>query len=223
MNLIERIHGHGHDTASDHSHPHKAPLWVRFYDPLVRFASLGRTERIHRGTTHLATLRPDESVLDIGCGTGDLLLDMEQVIGAKGTAVGLDVEPAMIAQAQRKADAVGSRATFRVASIEQIPYPEAAFDVVTSTAMMHHLTSAQVENGLRELYRVLRPNGRLLIVDINPARRSLISRLPGHRHLAPKDTVQEEMPARLQAAGFRHIQTGSHPVNALSYAIGAKS
>jgi hypothetical protein len=79
-----------------------------------------------------------------------------------------------------------------------------------------------VEKGLLELNRVLKPNGRLLIVDINTARRSLMSRLPGHRQLARQDRVQDEMPTLLRTAGFSRIQTGSHPFKALSYAIGAK-
>ncbi|MEZ4512020.1 MAG: methyltransferase domain-containing protein [Chloroflexota bacterium] len=221
MNLIERIHGHSHDAPGEQQHA--APFWVRFYDPIVRFATLGRINKIHRGTISLANLQPGESVLDIGCGTGDLILVMEPVIGEAGTAVGLDVESAMIAQAQQKADKAGSWATFEVATIEEIPYPDDTFDLVTSTAMIHHLTPAQVTKGLPEVYRVLKPNGRFLIVDINTARRSLISRLPGHRHLARQDRVQDEMPALLQTAGFSHIQTGSHPFKALSYAIGVKS
>ena len=222
MSLIERTQGHSHDQPGDHQHD-TAPFWVRFYDPIVRFASLGRIQKIHRGTISLANLRPGESVLDIGCGTGDLILAIEKGIGRQGTLVGLDVESVMIAQAKQKASKAGSQATFQVASIDEIPYPDAAFDLVTSTAMIHHLTPDQVEKGLLELNRVLKPNGRLLIVDINTARRSLISRLPGHRQLARQDRMQDEMPTLLRTAGFSRIKTGSHPFKALSYAIGAKS
>ena len=74
MNLFERIYS-SHQT--DHSHAHGAPFWVRFYDPIVQFVSLGKTRQMHQATLGLAKLQPDESLLDIGCGTGSLILEAE--------------------------------------------------------------------------------------------------------------------------------------------------
>ena len=128
----------------------------------------------------------------------------------------------MIAQARRKAAKAESAAVLEVAAIENIPYPEASFDVAISSAMIHHLTKTQIEQGLVELYRVLKPGGRLLVVDLDPSRRSLITSLPGHRQMAKQDQVRTEVPIWMQTAGFSGIETGKHPFKHLSYAIGKK-
>ncbi|MCB9006275.1 MAG: methyltransferase domain-containing protein [Ardenticatenaceae bacterium] len=144
------------------------------------------------------------------------------MVGSAGTAVGLDVEPGMIAQAKANAAKAHSRATFGVASITEIPYPDNSFDVVTSSLVYHHLNQAEKVAGLQEVVRVLKPNGRFLIVDLNPTRRGLAVRLPGHSQLAQEDYVSREVVEQLAAAGFANITAGAHPFNQLSYALGVK-
>lgn len=226
MNLIQKIHGrdHEHDLGHDSgSHTHKAPFWVRYYDAIVGLVTLGRTRKIHQSTIQLANLQPGEAILDVGCGTGKLLFAAEKVVAPTGTAVGLDVEAGMIAQARAHAAKAHSHATFDTASITQIPYPDNSFDVVTSSLVYHHLSQAEKVAGLQEVARVLKANGRLLIVDLNPTRRGLAVRLPGHNQLAREDYVSREVVAQLEAAGFTNITAGAHPFNQLSYALGVKN
>ena len=72
----------------------------------------------------------------------------------------------MIAVAQRKAHQKGLDIDFRVGVIEALPFPDESFDVVTSSLMMHHLPENLRVKGLAEIYRVLKPGGRLLIADM---------------------------------------------------------
>jgi ubiquinone/menaquinone biosynthesis C-methylase UbiE len=225
MNLIDRIHGNAESnshTHDDSTHSHKAPFWVRHYDTIVNVITLGKIKSTHQQTAVLANLQPGQSVLDIGCGTGALLMEVEIHIGDQGTAVGLDVEPAMIAQARQRAAKKHSHATFDVASIDNIPYPDNTFDVALQSLVFHHLTNAQKEAGLLELKRVLKPNGRLLIADLNPSKRGIATSLPGHNQLDQVDHVRSEVVERLKTAGFSNIQSDSHPNKQLSYAIGEK-
>ena len=225
MNLIERIHGRSGKERHNHhddNHAHQSPIWVRYYDWITNIITFGKIAKMHQGTLSLVDLAKGDSVLDIGCGTGKLILAAEQIIGHEGTAVGLDVEKGMIAQAKQHARQSGSHAQFEVASIDQIPYPDNSFDVVTSTLVYHHLTEAQKEAGFAELYRVLKPNGRLLIADLNPNQRSLATSLPGHNQLEREDHVRTEVVTQMKNNGFINIEAGEHPLKTLSYAIGVK-
>ncbi|MCA9931745.1 MAG: methyltransferase domain-containing protein [Anaerolineales bacterium] len=226
MNLIQKIHGHDHKhdhTHDDRSHTHNAPFWVRYYDAIVGLVTLGRTRKMHLSTIRLANLQPGESILDVGCGTGKLIFAAEKVVGGEGTAVGIDVEAGMVVQAKAGAAKTHSRATFATTSITRIPYPDNSFDVVTSSLVYHHLNQTEKREGLQEVMRVLKPNGRLLIVDLNPTRRGLAVRLPGHNQLAREDYVGREVVAQLEAVGFSNITAGAHPFKQLSYALGVKN
>ena len=223
MSHQQQVRGQAH-THAERQQPWagKAPFWVRYYDWVVNIITWGRTKAIHKETLTLANLQPGDAVLDIGCGTGLLLLEAEKIIGAKGTAVGLDVEPAMITQAKQHAAQNNSRAQFEVASIDHSPDADNSFAVILSTLMYHHLTEEQKPAGLRELRRVLKPDGRLLIVDLNPSRHSIASYLPGHNQLDRQDYVQDVITGQMRAAGFSEITAGPHPSRQLSYATGRK-
>jgi len=222
VNFIQRIHGQDHTHRKSDNQSQGAPFWVRYYDIVVNVITLGRTKVIHRETLSLAGLRPGDAVLDVGCGTGVLLLEAEKRVGTEGSLVGIDVEPAMIEQSRKRAGKAGSRATFAVASVDHIPYPDNTFDVVFSTLMYHHLTETQRSAALVELERLIKPGGRLVVVDINPTRRGIVTSLPGHNRLEQEDYVRSEIVERMGTSGFTVIEDGPHPSRQLSYAIGQK-
>lgn len=176
------------------------------YDLLVWLLSLG-TERTYRQKTiALAGLKTGESVLDVGCGTGNLVIEAKRHVGRTGVVTGIDASPEMIARARRKAGKAGLEATFEQAIVEKLPFPDATFDVVFSTTMLHHLPDKPRRQCLAEIRRVLRPSGRLLAVDFGgpvSERRSWVSRF--HRH--GRIDLQRLVPL-LTEAGLNTIQSG---------------
>ena len=179
---------------------------AHFYDLLVRVVTLGREGALREKMIDLARLQPGETVLDVGCGTGTLAIAGKRRVGSTGKVYGIDASPEMIARAGRKARQAGLGIEFRNASIEQLPFQDAQVDVVLSTLMFHHLPHPVRENGLREIRRILKPGGRVLIVDFGQSERptGLIGRLHhGHGHVTPA-----EVAALLNAAGLNIIESG---------------
>ncbi|GJD19989.1 hypothetical protein RIVM261_049450 [Rivularia sp. IAM M-261] len=135
----------------------------------AHLASLGQEQNIRAMTIELAALQPGERVLDVGCGTGSLSLVAKKQVGTKGQVVGIDASEEMIEIAQPKASQTNLDVTFQLGLIEGIPYPNQTFDVVFSSMMFHHLPGGDFKRqAIEQLYRVLKPSGRLVIVDVEP-------------------------------------------------------
>ena len=138
---------------------------ARFYDALVWLVTLGRERAFRERLVDLARLVPGESVLDVGCGTGTLAIAAKRRVGEPGVVRGIDASPEMIEPARRKAAKAGASVDFETAVAESLPFPDASFDVVLSTLMLHHLPKATRQECAREMRRVLKPGGRVLAVD----------------------------------------------------------
>jgi ubiquinone/menaquinone biosynthesis C-methylase UbiE len=112
----------------------------------------------------------------------------------------------MIGRAQRKAANKALDIDFRVGVIEALPFPDASFDVVTSSLMIHHLPENLQVRGLAEIYRVLKPGGRILIVDFLRPNTSFLSHiftaLSAHQGL--KSGI-EDLPELLESSQFSQI------------------
>jgi ubiquinone/menaquinone biosynthesis C-methylase UbiE len=142
--------------------------WARGYDLLVWLMTLGREARFRERVLQFARLSTGESVLDVGCGTGSVAIIAKGQVGAGGTVSGIDASPEMIARAQKKARTAGVEVTFKNAAAQALPFPNAQFDVVLSTLMLHHLPRDARQQCAGEMRRVLKPGGRVLALDFAP-------------------------------------------------------
>ena len=183
---------------------------ARAYDLLVWVLTLGRERRFRDHLVQLARLDSGGSVLDVGCGTGALALAARARVGSGGQVCGVDPSPQMVARARRKAAKTGVDVGFDTAAVEALPFPDATFDAVLSSLMLHHLTEEGRRQGIGEIARVLKPGGRFLAVDIGSTegtRHSLFFRLRRHTYF----DVDELTPA-LEAAALQIVERG--PVTA---------
>jgi len=132
------------------------------------FAFRGQWREMRLRTATLAQLQPGEQVLDVGCGTGTLAIEVQQRVGATGRVFGIDPGTQQIARARSKAARRNLPIDFQIGVIEHLAFPDQSFDAVVSTIMMHHLPPVVKRQGLAEITRVLKPGGRLVIADFTP-------------------------------------------------------
>jgi len=198
--------------------------WPRLYDLLVNVMWLGREKKMRAATLALARLQPGENVLDVGCGTGTLALAAKVIVGSGGQVCGIDAAPEMVERAQRKAQVAGLDAQFQSAAVEKLPFPDRSFDLVVSSLMLHHLPKDLRGQALQEMHRVLKPSGRLLVVDFEPPK-GFLGRFFVHAGLGRRmshNDVRLNLPL-LETAGFREIRGGPTGAPMLSYLFGQKA
>lgn len=135
---------------------------LALYDPLLRLLGGDRARRL---LIEHAGLHRGDRVLEIGCGTGTLLVDAGCTFPALALT-GLDPDPNALERARRKAGAARLPVHLDRGFADALPYRDAAFDRVFSCFMLHHLETAdEKRRALREVRRVLKPGGRLQVLD----------------------------------------------------------
>jgi ubiquinone/menaquinone biosynthesis C-methylase UbiE len=179
--------------------------------------TLGRDASLRAQTVALAAPAPGESVLEVGCGTGEIALRARAHVGASGNVMGIDPSPEMINVARRKASEAGLNIDYRTGVVEAMPYPAGSFDIVFGSLMMHHLPEDLKRTGLQEIYRVLKPQGRLVIVDLARPKGVLGKiLLAASMHGGLRRGVQDLAPL-VEGSGFTNIETGALNVPMLGY------
>jgi ubiquinone/menaquinone biosynthesis C-methylase UbiE len=210
--------------------------WAWLYDYVVGFLSLGREQAMRRMTVDLAELQPGENVLDVGCGTGTLTRLARERVGESGKVYGIDAAPQMITVARQKAARHNLDIDFQVGMIEQLAFPDDSFDVVLSSLMMHHLPEELKRQGLAEIVRVLKPGGRLLVLDLMSGQahethsQSMIKRhaqqLGSHAflvrllHAGNHERGIEDLPSVMKEVGFSQIESGETGFRTLGFVLG---
>ena len=112
----------------------------------------------------LGAVNEGESVLDIGCGSGVDTIFAAKMTGPSGKVVGVDLMPEMLQRAQENLGLANlANVTYERASCDKLPFPEEHFDVAISNGAFNLVPDKP--GALSEVFRVLRPNGRLMIAD----------------------------------------------------------
>lgn len=207
MHVFKHHHGNQDEHSAHQAHDAfiNTPAWR--YDLMVWFRFYGKEKKFRQMIIDLARLQPGEAVLDVGCGTGTLALIAKERVGKTGRACGVDPSASLLAGARRKAARARLALDFQSGGIEQIPFPDQSFDVVLSTFMLHHVPDDLKRQGLIEITRVLKPEGRLLVVDFKH---------PGEHRAEHGQSGAEKidlhnLAAYLKEVGFSDVESGEIP------------
>jgi ubiquinone/menaquinone biosynthesis C-methylase UbiE len=195
------------------------PALLRFYDPISRL--LGARD-VQWQLVAQAGIEPGATVVEIGCGTGNVLLLAARVV-PDAIVIGLDPDADALARADRKLRRAGLAARLDRGYADRLPYDDASVHRVLSAFMLHHLPPDQQQAALHEVHRVLAPGGRVHLVDFDGGRptppRALRLlhrghvRTHAHVHAASPDDP-EAVPAALHDAGFAEVARIGHGTTA---------
>lgn len=190
---------HDHHAERRSTNGHITLHSARAYETLTRIVWLGRRGWAYRRLVEDAGVRPGDDVLDLGCGTGALTRAAAEA-SRTGRVTGIDLAPEMVAHARR----LGGVATYVEGDISRLTLPAASVDVVVSSLALHHVDPAVRDAVLTGAFRVLRPNGRLLIAEFIPPRW-----LPqaSRRHPMMAADPRGDLVERVARAGFGAIES----------------
>ena len=194
------------------------------YDVFSDLLGMGVNGRNSRMVIELAKIKPGDSVLDVACGTGSLTLTALSYTGASGKVYGIDASPGMIEVARRKVSRSAPQVNFQVGLAEKLDFPDASFEAVISRLAIHHLPDDLKGRAFVEILRVLKPGGRLMIVDFNPPSNPILahlaSALAGHKMMMSSNV--SGLPALLSEAGYTDVSSGPTASAFLAFVCGRK-
>lgn len=159
----------------------------------------------------LLNLKPYERILDLGCGTGSLLVTIKtRYHGIDATGVDIDEKILNIAKQKIKKNNLNIKLI--KSSADKLPFPDCAFDVVVSTLVFHHLPTEVKKQALQEVHRVLKKNGRFLLADFGrlsgPSKifyyLLVLFRIPEAKTL--RDNIEGKIPEYLGQANFKFTE-----------------
>ncbi|MFD4605423.1 class I SAM-dependent methyltransferase [Streptomyces sp. NPDC058464] len=173
MNLGQLLqHGHAHPDTEGLTIAHP-----RGYELCGALCFGGLRPRAYTRLARLSGARPADRVLDVGCGTGYLTRRMAKAVGPTGSVLGIDPSAEVVGYARDRTRE--SHCSYETGVAEALTAPDGSFDVVVTSLAVHHLPEDLRPVALREMCRVLRPGGRLLVADFRPPRTRLVRHLIG--------------------------------------------
>lgn len=181
---------------------------TRLYDPLVRLTTRERVWRT--ALISSASFAPGHCVLDVGCGTGTLLIQAKRSEPSL-IAHGIDGDPQILQRAIKKTEDAGVAVRFETGMSFALPYPAAYFDRVLSSLFFHHLTTESKRRTFNEMYRVTKPGGELHVADWGVPQNLLMRLLyVGIQLLDGFETTSDNarglLPQLMRQAGFENVR-----------------
>ena len=195
------------------------------YDLMNDLMSAGLHRAWKAYTVMVANLREGDQVLDIAGGTGDLSLAFSRKVGSTGTVVHTDINEAMLRVGRDRLINLGVVLPTLVCDAETLPFPDNHFDLVSVAFGLRNMTHK--DEALKEMCRVLKPRGRLLVLEFSKVAQPLAKAydwysfqvLPrlgklvagddsSYRYLAESIRMhpgQDELKALMQQSGFGHV------------------
>lgn len=179
-----------------------------FYDFIQKW--IVRDKRYKSRLIEQAQIQPGMRVMDLGCGTGTLAIMAKQA-QPNAEVVGLDADPEMLKMAHAKKNQEKLDVKFEVGFTNNLPYPDASFDRVLSSIMIHHLKTPEKERTAREIYRVLKPGGQLHVIDFGKPS-TIYGKLLGpflHKFEEANDNIDGKLPIMFGEAGLKVQEKGN--------------
>ena len=195
------------------------------YDVMNDLMSMGLHRAWKAYTVLVANVKEGQQVLDIAGGTGDLALAFAPKVGASGRVVHTDINEAMLREGRNRLLDAGVCLPTLVCDAEHLPFADASFDVVTVAFGLRNMTHK--DKALREMNRVLKPGGKLLVLEFSKVAKPLekiydwysFKVLPKIGKLVANDDAsyqylaesirmhpsQEELKALMRNTGFGHV------------------
>jgi demethylmenaquinone methyltransferase/2-methoxy-6-polyprenyl-1,4-benzoquinol methylase len=212
------------------------------YDLMNDLMSMGLHRAWKAYTVAAANVREGQCVLDIAGGTGDLASAFAKRVGAKGMVVLTDINEAMLRRGRDRLIDEGLLVPTALCDAEQLPFATGTFDLLSVAFGLRNMTHK--ERALAEMARVLKPGGRLLVLEFSKVAQPLAKAydwysfnvLPrigqwvagdadSYRYLAESIRVhpgQAELKAMMQAAGFGHVDVHNLSAGVVALHVGIK-
>jgi len=173
------------------------------YDPLLKW--IMREETFKRKLVRQVNIQPKMKVLDLGCGTGTLTLMLKRA-GPEAEVIGMDGDPQVLDIARDKSRGTSIQWDQGLAS--SLPYPDSVFDRVVTSLVIHHLVTDDKRRAFKEIYRVLKPNGELHILDFGTPHSSLTRFMTSYMRRLEEaaDNFDGQIPLFVTEAGFGEVK-----------------
>lgn len=191
---------------------------AQFAGYLDRICALESTRLFKQHTFALLGARPGAHVLDVGCGTGNDVRALAELVGPEGRAVGVDASEQLIQVARSRSASFAVPAEYFAGSIYRLDFPADSFDAVQAERVFMHL--AEPQQALAEMWRVVKPGGCVLVHDPDWDTLILDASDPALSHRILKHAVDVMVNGRIgrrlwglfREAGFEQIAIEPHPV-----------